>query len=63
MSETCASCKFWRHLEDDEGTCLRYPPQHVGGPGVSANEWLYPETYAIAWCGEWATATKDEPAK
>lgn len=57
MSETCATCRFWRDLADEPGLghCrIRAPvaqvvmPDDVPHPGIA---W-WPATHPSDWCGE-----------
>jgi len=56
MTDTCATCRFYRSYGENRtvGLCLRYPPQ----PLVEANRWPecdanFPEVKATDWCGEY----------
>lgn len=50
----CGTCKFWLHIEGNEGVCRRYPPRYTGHdePYWTHNFWAFPETEAEDWCGE-----------
>jgi hypothetical protein len=47
MDETCANCRFWRPVKDQDGhklgLCRRFPPAYEGWPMTNAED----------WCGEW----------
>ena len=72
LSSKCLGCAFWepnnpgryRHLDDVEGECHRYPPQidsvYAGANAITGREgaesdaacWQFPITWSTRWCGE-----------
>ena len=44
--EKCETCKF-----EDNGICLRYPPQAYAGE--KGNYWNWPIVELDDYCGEW----------
>lgn len=56
--QTCENCKYFESgLDDDLGTCRRYPPVFIG----DSSEELYglPPVAVIDWCGEWKAKEGD----
>ena len=74
-SEGCANCRFWsemplpcqdgeKHPDGSLGDCRRYPPQAAGfldGETGLQDEWRFPTTRALEWCGEWCAAKRVTP--
>jgi len=50
VTETCETCRFWRHEQHAIGKC-RYLPPNKG----------YPATLATDWCGQWKPILKEPP--
>lgn len=61
VPQCCASCRFYRRVEEDEtdggdelsdevGRCVRYPPQFFYSKLLNAE---FPVTSAGTWCGEY----------
>lgn len=50
MSDSCATCRFWRSYDSANGQCHRYAPK----PELLNTEWkgYWPDTYDHDWCGE-----------
>lgn len=51
VEECCSECKYWEKEywtpADDACECKRFPP--ILNP---AGEWIWPQTTADGWCGE-----------
>jgi len=60
--ERCERCRFWGPpdtLEEELGTCLRYPPW----PLLLEGSDVWPESARDDWCGEFVPAeTRAEDA-
>jgi len=49
----CATCRWWRRINDWIGECRRMPPQPA--ENMSDPRW-WPATHYDDWCGEHARA-------
>lgn len=60
MSNThqrCETCRFFvdhsSTVEEDQGFCLRYPPQIEALEIAISRSWLFPRVSKGSRCGEW----------
>lgn len=59
----CEFCRFFEHVEDDTGLCVRYPPRPFAGTDAKsfsyeqadAKQWgVFPVVHYAVTCGEFA---------
>lgn len=53
MTDTCATCHYWVHIDSNEGKCLRYPPTPLIDPATMTIIQAWPILREDAICGEW----------